>query len=35
MELTEVLYEKTNGMAKITINRPKAYNAFTGRTIKN
>ncbi|MCQ6275320.1 1,4-dihydroxy-2-naphthoyl-CoA synthase [Bacillus sp. V3B] len=34
MELTDVLYEKTNGMAKITINRPQAYNAFTGRTIK-
>lgn len=34
MELIDVLYEKTNGVAKITINRPKAYNAFRGRTIK-
>jgi naphthoate synthase len=34
MELLDVLYEKTNGMAKITINRPQAYNAFSGRTIQ-
>jgi dihydroxynaphthoic acid synthetase len=34
MELLDVLYEKTNGIAKITINRPEAYNAFRGRTIK-
>lgn len=34
MELTDVLYEKTNGIAKITINRPQVYNAFRGRTIR-
>ena len=34
MELTDVLYEKTNGIAKITINRPEVYNAFRGRTIQ-
>ena len=34
MELLDVLYEKTNGIAKITINRPEAYNAFRGRTIQ-
>ena len=35
MELTEVLYEKTNGMAKITINRPEVYNAFRDERLKN
>ena len=35
MELTDVLYEKTNGMAKITINRPEAYNAFKDVQFKN
>lgn len=34
MELKDVLYEKTNGIAKITINRPEVYNAFRGRTIQ-
>ncbi|MBZ5749931.1 1,4-dihydroxy-2-naphthoyl-CoA synthase [Metabacillus rhizolycopersici] len=33
-ELTDILYEKTNGIAKITINRPNVYNAFRGRTIQ-
>ncbi|MDQ0269848.1 1,4-dihydroxy-2-naphthoyl-CoA synthase [Cytobacillus purgationiresistens] len=33
MNLTDVLYEKKNGIAKITINRPKVYNAFRARTI--
>ena len=32
-QILDVLYEKTNGL-KITINRPKAYNAFRGRTIQ-
>lgn len=34
MELTDVLYEKENGVAKITINRPQVYNAFRGRTVQ-
>lgn len=34
MELVDVLYEKENGVAKITINRPQVYNAFRGRTIQ-
>lgn len=33
-ELTDIFYEKTNGIAKITINRPNVYNAFRGRTIQ-
>lgn len=34
MELTDVIYEKNGGMAKITMNRPKVYNAFRARTIQ-
>ncbi|UJL45490.1 1,4-dihydroxy-2-naphthoyl-CoA synthase [Virgibacillus sp. NKC19-16] len=34
MELTDILYEKKEGIAKITMNRPKAYNAFRARTIQ-
>ncbi|MEC1157205.1 1,4-dihydroxy-2-naphthoyl-CoA synthase [Cytobacillus horneckiae] len=34
MELTDILYEKTKGIAKITINRPNVYNAFRARTIE-
>ncbi|MGW9100413.1 1,4-dihydroxy-2-naphthoyl-CoA synthase [Priestia megaterium] len=34
MELTDVIYEKKNGIAKITINRPQVYNAFRGQTIQ-
>lgn len=33
MELTEVLYEKKDGVARITINRPDKYNACTPVTI--
>jgi naphthoate synthase len=33
MELNEILYEKSEGIAKITINRPEKYNAFTIRTL--
>jgi len=34
MELTDILYEKDNGIAKITINRPHVYNAFRPKTIR-
>lgn len=34
MELTDILYEKKNGIAKITINRPKVYNAFRAKTVQ-
>ncbi|MBU8906066.1 1,4-dihydroxy-2-naphthoyl-CoA synthase [Desertibacillus haloalkaliphilus] len=34
MELTDVMYEKKNGIATITINRPEVYNAFRGQTVK-
>ena len=27
-----MLYEKWNGMARITINRPEVYNAIRGKT---
>jgi 2-ketocyclohexanecarboxyl-CoA hydrolase len=30
----DILYEKTGQVARITINRPKQYNAFTGDTLK-
>lgn len=33
MELMDILYEKANGVAKITINRPEVYNAFRARTV--
>lgn len=33
MELTDILYEKDDGIAKITINRPEVYNAFRAKTI--
>ncbi|MCM3584669.1 1,4-dihydroxy-2-naphthoyl-CoA synthase [Mesobacillus maritimus] len=32
-QFTDVLYEKSNGVAKITINRPEVYNAFRARTV--
>ncbi|WDL98004.1 1,4-dihydroxy-2-naphthoyl-CoA synthase [Alicyclobacillus sp. ALC3] len=33
MNLTDILYEKQGGVAKVTINRPKAMNAFRGQTV--
>ncbi len=34
VELQDILYEKLDGVARITINRPEVYNAFRGRTVK-
>lgn len=31
---TDILYEENDQVARITINRPKQYNAFTGHTLK-
>lgn len=33
MKFTDILYEKYDGRAKITINRPEKMNAFTNRTL--
>ncbi|RLL46887.1 1,4-dihydroxy-2-naphthoyl-CoA synthase [Oceanobacillus piezotolerans] len=33
MELTDILYEKQDGIAKLTINRPDRLNAFRAQTI--
>ncbi|MFA8438545.1 1,4-dihydroxy-2-naphthoyl-CoA synthase [Pueribacillus sp. YX66] len=34
MAYTDILYEKVNGMAIITINRPQVYNAFRPKTVR-
>ncbi len=34
MEFQDILYQKKEGVAKITINRPQVYNAFTTDTLK-
>lgn len=34
MSYTDILYEVRDHVARITINRPKQYNAFTGHTLK-
>ncbi|MBS3809491.1 MAG: 1,4-dihydroxy-2-naphthoyl-CoA synthase [Desulfobacterales bacterium] len=33
MDFSEIVYEKKGGMARVTINRPKKYNACTPRTL--
>jgi len=33
-ELTDILYDKTAGVAMITINRPQAMNSFRAQTIQ-
>ena len=33
MEFKDIIYEKYNGRARITINRPDAMNMFTQRTL--
>jgi len=34
MQVEDIIYEKKSGVAKITINRPRVYNAFTTNTMK-
>lgn len=34
MEFTDILYEKHDGVATVTINRPRVYNAFRGLTVR-
>ncbi|MEW6034012.1 MAG: enoyl-CoA hydratase-related protein [Chloroflexota bacterium] len=34
LQLTDLIYEKRPGVARITINRPEAFNAFTSHTMK-
>ena len=33
-EYQEILYDKADGMARITINRPEVHNAFTPLTVE-
>lgn len=33
MDYQDILYEKTEGVARITINREQRRNAFTGHTL--
>ena len=32
MDFKEIIYEKDAGVARVTINRPERYNAFTALT---
>src|SRR5881628_3242037 len=33
MDLTDVLYDVSDGIATVTINRPEVYNAFRAQTV--
>ncbi|MEK7878397.1 MAG: enoyl-CoA hydratase-related protein, partial [candidate division NC10 bacterium] len=33
MDFTDIIYEKKDGIAKVTINRPEVRNAFRSRTV--
>ncbi len=33
MDFSEIIYEKTEGVARVTINRPRKYNACTTTTL--
>ena len=35
LDLTDILYEKTNGIAKITMNRPEVTMHFVEERFKN
>ena len=34
MDFTDIIYEKSDGIATITINRPEVMNAFRGETVR-
>jgi 2-ketocyclohexanecarboxyl-CoA hydrolase len=34
MDFTDIIYEKQDGIATITINRPEVMNAFRGETVR-
>ena len=34
LEFEDIIYEKKNHVARLTINRPRQYNAYTGHTLK-
>ncbi len=34
MDFNEIIYEKKEGIARVTINRPERYNAFTALTLE-
>jgi naphthoate synthase len=34
MDFKEIIYQKSEGIARVTINRPERYNAFTALTLE-